>query len=196
VSAIRCGRDPQTLGVWTTIARRTDGEVSTIEQSGGVVTVATPYDAELARLNAELASTELHWGSENERRAARDDLRSNLKASAPEQADRASFYADAPEGAAPRKKDLAAAPPAALAAVSDDELPDELRALPPDERRRLVDAKRARREAVLGQVRALSQRRAEHLRASTPAPAASSFDGSVYESLRKAGAKAGVSYAK
>ncbi len=194
ISAVRCGQDAQTLSVWTTIARRTDGEVSTIEQSGGVAVVTTPFDAELSRLNAELAATEVHWGSEGERLRASDDLRRNLAAPAPEQADRASFYGSASLGSGKaRKKDLAAAP-SDVAKAREDELPAEMRAMSPEERGRFLASKSARREALLGEVRAVSQKRQEHLRAAAPAPAASSFDGRVYDSLRKAGAKAGISY--
>jgi Mg-chelatase subunit ChlD len=195
ISAIRCGGDAQTLETWANIARRTDGEVSTIEQSGGVVAIATPFDGELARLNAELAATEVHWGSEGERRSAREDLNRNLAAPAVEQADRASFYASptAPRSA-PRKKDLAAASPADLPRVRDEELPAELRSMTPDERGRYVEAKRVRRDAILSQVREVSGKREEHLRTAAPNPAPTSFDGRVYDSLRKAGAKAGITY--
>lgn len=194
ISAVRCGNDERTLETWTTIARRTDGEVSTIEQSGGVVAVATPFDGELARLNAELAATEVHWGSEGERRAAREDLSRNLAATAAEQADRASFYGSAASTrSAPRKKDLAAAPPADLRKVRDEELPAELRGMSPEERGRYVESKRARRDAILSQVREVSGKREAHLRAAAP-PAPASFDGRVYESLRKAGAGAGITY--
>jgi hypothetical protein len=196
ISAIRCGNNAQTLETWTTIAQRTDGEVSTIEQSGGVVAHTTPFDAELARLNAELAATEVHWGSEGERRAAREDLHRNLAAPAAAQADRAGFFGSLGSGGRPRKKDLAASPTATadLAKARDEELPEEMRAMTAEERGRFVEAKRARREQVLGEVRALSQKREEHLRVAAPRPAATSFDGRVYDSLRKAGAKAGISY--
>ncbi len=60
ISAIRCGEDGETLAAFTRIARPTDGEVATIEQTGGVVAEATPYDDKLAKLNAELAATEVH----------------------------------------------------------------------------------------------------------------------------------------
>lgn len=196
ISAIRCGDNAQTLATWTTIAQRTDGEVSTIEQSGGVVAVATPFDAELARLNAELAATEVHWGSDSERRSAREDLSRNLAAPAAEQAERASFFGSLGSGGRARKKDLSASPTATadLAKVRDEELPEDMRAMSPEERGRFVEAKQAKREAVLKEVRAVSEKREAHLRTAAPKPAPTSFDGRVYDSLRKAGAKAGISY--
>lgn len=49
---------------WQQIARMTDGHYSRIDLSGGVVSVATPYDEELARLNGDLNKTFLAYGAE------------------------------------------------------------------------------------------------------------------------------------
>jgi Mg-chelatase subunit ChlD len=197
VSAIRCGGDPGTLAVWTKIAQRTDGEVATIEQTGGVVAATTPYDAELARLNAELAKTEVHWGSAAERVAADKDVEKSLSAPRVAQADRAAFYAAAAgASAAPTKQDLASTPkPAAsVSGIPVDQLPDEMQKMSRDERVRFVEQKQREREAILARVRAASTKRAEYLRSSTPAAAPTAFDSKVYDSLRKAGAKKGISF--
>jgi hypothetical protein len=196
ISAIRCGNDPQTLAVWTSIAERTDGEVSSIEQSGGVAAVTTPYDAELARLNAELSRTEIHYGSVAERHAAADVMARNLAAPIAAQADRASFYSSAAAGkVASTKKDLAAAPSAApMPSVAPTELPEDMQAMSLDERTRFVEQKRSERMAVLARVQEESAKREEWLKTKAPAPAASSFDGKVYDSLKKAGAKKGIAF--
>ncbi len=194
VSAIRCGNDPETLAAWTRIAQKTDGEVSTIEQSGGVAAVTTPYDAELARLNAALSATEIHYGSAAERRAADETVATSLAAPAAAQADRAAFYRSAASaGVAPAKKDLAAAPSAsALAAVAPADLPEEMQSMTSDERARFVRQKQADRAAVLAQIAAASTKRDEYLASKPAAPG--SFDAKVYDSLKKAGAKKGIAF--
>jgi hypothetical protein len=197
ISAIRCGNDPETLAAWTEIAQRTDGEVSSIVQSGGVAAVTTPYDAELARLNAALSRTEVHYGSSAERRVAADVLAKNLSAPAAAQADRASFYnAAAASTAGPTKKDLAAAAPssAPMASLAPADLPEEMQAMTLDERTHFVDQKRADRTAILAQVEQARAKREEYLKTKTPAPAATSFDSKVYDSLKKAGAKKGIAF--
>lgn len=202
ISAIRCGDDRETLAKWTAIAVKTDGVVSTIEQNGGVQKVAaTPHDEELARLNAELAKTEVHYGSREEQKAAADVVAANVAAPAAAQADRAGFYsarASAKPGAAPTKKDLvASAKPAkaALAGVKDAELPPEMQKMSPDERAKFVETKRAQREAVLKQIQVASAKRDAVLKAAPKAPAsAESFDAKVMDSLKKAGSAKGISY--
>jgi Mg-chelatase subunit ChlD len=196
ISAIRCGTDSQTLAAWTNIAQKTDGEVASIEQSGGVAMVSTPYDAELARLNGELSKTEVHWGSAAERRAAADDVTKSLGAPAAAQAERASFYGiAAAASAAPMKRDLAASPSAApMATMPPADLPDEMQAMSAEERTRFLEQKRAERAAILAQVQATSAKREEYLKTKAPPPAPSSFDGKVYDSLKKAGAKKGIAF--
>lgn len=194
VSAIRCGTDSTTLTAWTAIARATDGEVSSIEQGGGVVAaVATPYDAELARLNAELAKTELRWGSSAERSAAAKVVETNMAAPAAAQAERAGFYAaNAAGGGGATKQDLTASKPSAVAAVATADLPDEMQRMTPDERAKFVEQKRAEREAVLEKIKDANGKRVAALKAAPRA--ADGFDAKVMDSLKKAGADKGLVY--
>jgi hypothetical protein len=195
ISAIRCGNDPQTLVAWTDIAHRTDGEVSSIAQGGGVAMVTTPYDAELARLNAALAKTEIHYGSEAERRDSDESVARGLAAPAAAQAERASFYgAAAVARVAPTKKDLAAsASPAPLASVAATDLPENMQAMSAEQRTHFVAEKRAERSAILAQVATETAKRDEYLKTKSPGPD-TSFDAKVYDSLKKAGAKKGIAF--
>ena len=202
VSAIRCGNDPTTLSSWTRIASRTDGVVSTIAQNGGVrAAVVTPYDAELTRLNAELAKTEIHFGSSAERKAADEVVAANMAAPAAAQAARAGFYASqAKAGGGATKNDLSAAAPAAVAAIAPSALPEEMQAMSAGEREKFVEKKRAEREQVIAQIKEASGKRDAHLKAapksSAPRGAAegAGFDEKVVDSLRKAGADKGITY--
>ncbi|HZH77178.1 MAG TPA: vWA domain-containing protein, partial [Archangium sp.] len=49
VNTVRCGGDAETEKQWKLAAKTTDGRYESLSQSGGMVAVATPYDAELAR---------------------------------------------------------------------------------------------------------------------------------------------------
>ena len=194
VSAIRCGSDAATLGAWTDIARRTDGEVATVEQQGGVVAVSTPFDEDLARLNAQLARTEIHYGTAEEQREAKDVVAKNVAAPVAAQADRAGFYATraAAKPAAPTKKDLTAGGKR-VEDLDRAELPPEMRSMSPEERSRLVEEKKKEREALLAKIGDLSAKRTAHLKAA-PAAGEAGFDGTVFDSLRKAGARSGITY--
>jgi uncharacterized protein YegL len=196
VSAIRCGDDATTLAKWTMIAGRTDGVVSTIAQNGGVrAAAATPYDAELARLNAELAKTEIHYGSSAERSAADGVVAANLAAPPAAQAARAGFYAaQATAGGGPTKRDLAAAKPGAVSGVAREELPEEMQAMSAGEREKFVEKKRADREVVLAQIKEANGKRDAALKSAPRAPAAEGFDEKVLDSLKKAGAGSSIVY--
>jgi len=194
VSAIRCGGDAATLTAWTDIARRTDGEVASIEQQGGVVAVSTPFDEELARLNAQLARTEIHYGSEEEQREAKSVVAKNVAAPAAAQADRAGFYATraAATAAVPTKKDLTAGGKR-VEDLDQAELPPEMKSMSPEERSSLIEGKKKEREAILAKISGLSAKRSAHLKAA-PAAGEAGFDGTVFDSLKKAGARSGITY--
>jgi hypothetical protein len=70
VNTIQCGNDGNTTRVWQAIAQSGHGAFTAIAQDGGMVAMTTPMDDELNRLNAELASTALGWGTA----ADKDDL--------------------------------------------------------------------------------------------------------------------------
>ena len=193
ISAIRCGDDPSTLVAWRQIASATKGDVATIEQQGGVVAVATPYDGELARLNAALARTEVHYGTDSERRALDADTARSLAAPAIAQADRAAFMGAAGASAKPMKQDLVASK-GALAHVSESELPADLRAMDPGARESFVEGKKKERGEILAQIRDVSARRDEALKHAAPKPAATALDTKVMDSLRKAGEEKGIAY--
>jgi Mg-chelatase subunit ChlD len=188
ISAIRCGNDAETLAAFTKIALPSDGEVATIEQSGGVVVAAaTPYDEKLARLNAELAATEVPFGSDDERAEAARVMKKNLDAPAVTQAERAAFYGARAAGAVrgATKKDLVANP-SALAAVKDVDLPEALRKLSPAERARFIEEQRVKRAAILARVQATKAARdAQAARSPAPAPR-SAFDTKVFSAMKKA----------
>ena len=191
ISAIRCGQAEDTLAAFSRIALPTDGQVATIEQNGGVVAAAaTPYDDKLVELNAELAATELHYGTDAEQAEAARVVVSNMAAPTAAQADRASFYgaraAAKVEGAT--KKDLTALSPTALAAIPESELPEALRKMSPADRARFVEAQRKKREAILAKVREQSAQRAAHITKAAPSASPRALDTKLYDSLKKAGA--------
>ena len=70
VETIECGVDPETARVWQEIASLGDGHFARIDANGGMPVQVTPMDAELARLNGELAETVVVAGSAPQRAAA------------------------------------------------------------------------------------------------------------------------------
>jgi hypothetical protein len=190
ISAIRCGGDDETLASFTRIALPTDGDVATIEQGGGVVArAATAYDEKLARLNAELAATEIHYGSVSEQTEAARVVQKNLEAPVTAQAERAVFYGARSAGSVhgATKRDLTAEGPDALGKLSATELPEAMRKMTPQERANYVEEQKKKRAAILAQVRAAEAERAAFLAKAPPEPAAArALDTKVFNSLKRA----------
>jgi Mg-chelatase subunit ChlD len=63
VNTIQCGNIAATTLPWRNIAQYGGGEYFSIAQDGGVQSIATPYDVELASLGKSIGSTYLAYGS-------------------------------------------------------------------------------------------------------------------------------------
>lgn len=201
VNTILAGGDPIAAGVWQQIAALNQGRYLQVEQGGGAVAVATPYDERLARLSRELDATRVFYGAP-EARAALERKREAAEkvyagASPAAQAKRGaynaseagkrSFLADADlvEHVGSGRVELAAVPPAAL--------PEPLRELSQDERKAYVEAQAARRAELRAQVQALSAQRQAYIEERIGA-AEESLDYKIYSTVREQAADKGLRY--
>lgn len=205
VNTVRCGSDEETQVAWKYVAKLTDGTFDSIDQSGGMVAVATPYDAELSKVNAALASKTLYTGKAEVQAAnrARADAMAEL---APEAAaERISFMrkesavgssgAAAPSSA-PKAVggavDLVAAP-AALASVRDDELPSELKGLSAEGRAKKLKQLSDEKKALETQASKLAAEREAWLAKNRPEKE-DAFDANVMRGVKAQAARHGVAY--
>ncbi|RKG66466.1 VWA domain-containing protein [Corallococcus exercitus] len=207
VNTVRCGADSSTEESWRYVAKLTDGTFDSIDASGGMVAVATPYDAELSRVNAELASKTLYGGRKEvrEMNLARSEATKGMAAEAV--ADRISYMKKS-RGAgmsAPSAAAVSSAPvavggavdllekPAALDTLKDDELPQELKGLKKEEQAAKVKQLAAERKVLEEKVAKLASERDQWLskNATTKEDA---FDANVMKSVKAQAAKFGVAY--
>jgi hypothetical protein len=178
------------------VARLADGRFDTIEQAGGVVAVATPYDDALSRLNGALMDTAIYAGK-REVVARGESRRLEAKAmAAPAAADRVSYLSkaggSASGAAAVGALDLASAPERA-ATLSEDELPAPMQKLSPPERVALAKEQQAKRVKLEEEIALVSKQRDGYL-ASHASDKKDSFDGRVFEAVKAGAARAGVKY--
>jgi Mg-chelatase subunit ChlD len=84
INTVQCGEIPFTVEPWTQIASLGHGNFFQVEQAGGAVAYATPYDEEIAELSAKLDDTRLYYGSdaEKEKMQAKVSATDKLHASA------------------------------------------------------------------------------------------------------------------
>lgn len=201
VNTIRCGNDGSTENVFREISRLAEGHFISIEQSGGMARVETPFDADLAKLNADVAGTTLYAGRRVAREVSEGKARGMASMEAGAAADRLSYSAKlgGPSGAAPAAPSAVAgsvdltADPAKLASLRDDELPDTLKGMKAEEREALVKKNAETRKALETKITVLSKQRDEWL-AKNASKKADSFDEKVMSALKPAAAKVGVAY--
>ena len=196
INTIRAGQNEAAKQAWLAIAHAGGGQFTSIAQSGGVVARATPYDGELARLNAELADTTIAYGDAAARESTRTKMRAR-KAMKPEVAAAAASYAGK-TGVLGGRGDLVGALESGSLAMDDVEaeaLPEDFRRLSEVQRKeRIAETQKQRRE-LRAKITAASKKRDDYLRKSVEeAPAADSFDESVVLMLRDQAGKVGVKY--
>lgn len=208
VNTIRCGGDYSTETYWKTIALAADGSYLSLEQSGGMAAVTTPYDDKLAELGAKLDSTAVSYGDAKKREEAERDRVTAAKAAedaAPEVAAARASAKGYSTGSAAYSYDVISELEAGRLKIEDvkaEQLPVELQKLSPAERKTYLEKKLAERKEIRAQILAADKDRSKYIaeeeekvRAAAPpsaAPAPSSFDGAVRESIRKEAKKKGT----
>lgn len=202
VNTVRCGGDPGTEAEFKELARIADGSYTSIAQEGGVVAVATPFDDEMAKLNAELAGKTIIAGT----RAVRDESKraaAEMAAMpAPAAADRIAYKSKAEGGSAGMGVALGSlgggaidlvASPGKLEGLKDAEMPEQLKAMKPEERKAFVEKTAAERKAIEQKLVKLSKDRDQWISKNAKTKR-DSFDERVFEDVKASAAKVGVAY--
>ena len=191
INTIQCGNLPGTQMVWQEIARMAEGKYAAIDQSGGMVHISSPYDAELARLSGELNKTYMAYGSGGRSNLVSQSEHDTVAAAEPAAAaDRASSKASRlyrNEG-----WDLVDAlkeDERKLEKLSKDELPEELRSLTPEQQKAYLKKKEVERSNIQSQIQNLAKKRQIFLEAEQKKNGnkKDSFDAQVLITLKEQG---------
>ena len=207
INTIQCGTDADCTKAWKDIAAKSEGSFAAIPQNGGVVAIATPYDADLAKINSKLADTTLAYGSVEMRRGAEKSKDAVKALSAPAAADRAGFAGKVGGGGAAPKAptaekagDLVEAlrdKKFDLAKVKEAELPDEVRKLKTTkERKEYIEKVEVNRVKLQKEALKLDKKRGAHIaeEMKKKGKGKDSFDSNVLEMLRKQAKKYDIAY--
>ncbi|MBT4224337.1 MAG: VWA domain-containing protein [Opitutae bacterium] len=68
INTVQCGNNSRATPIWKEIAKLAEGDYVAIAQSGGVASISTPVDKEIALLNRELGGTVVAYGDASARR--------------------------------------------------------------------------------------------------------------------------------
>ena len=190
INTVRCGSDTSTQQAFARISSIAAGEYASIDQTGGVRTVATPYDDKMASLNAKLMGTAIGYGSSGAE--MRRKVAASMGTSASVAADRATFFGSkggAVGGAGDLVKDVADGKVRADA-VPASELPAAVAAMPAPARSAFVKEKMRERDEIQAEINKVATERNAFMKKAKPKD--DSFDGAVQGTLRRQAAEAGL----
>jgi Mg-chelatase subunit ChlD len=198
INTIQCGGSASCMKYWKDIAVKSEGSYAAIPQTGGVVAIATPYDAKLATINRGLADTTLAYGRVEMRKAAESLAEEAKSLPAGPAADRAGFAGKSGKGAA--KGDLIddmEAKKVDLKKIKESELPEALKKLKtPKEREEYLAKTKKKRAELNKEAVELDKKRTAYIaeEMKKKGKGKDSFDTNVLEMLRKQAKKFDIAY--
>lgn len=155
VDAVQAGDAGDTETIWRTIAQLGHGDYVKIPQTGGVVTIKTPFDQEILELQLKLNRTVVPYGDQRRQAMVKAKTEMASKAAPAAASDMASYNvrAKTPEAriVVTGEGDLVAdviAGRAKLDTVKPDDLPDDLKGLSQEKLAAAIAAKSAERGAL------------------------------------------------
>ncbi len=200
INTVLCGTSiRETPAIWQEIAKLSEGSYVAIGQTGDMLAIATPMDAEIATLNKALGQTLIAYGS----RPARDAVyaKQALAEAAPTaaMADRLGYNrrtGKSVQGTGELLDELASGS-VKLESLKKEELPPELQKMSAEELQAYIQKKQAERAELNKKLTSLLKDRdafiaAERKRLS--AGTKDSFDAKVSETIRTQAARKKISY--
>jgi Mg-chelatase subunit ChlD len=194
VNAVQAGGARDTERVWREIAQRGDGRYIPIPQDGGqILVIETPWDTEIIELQGRINGTVIPYGPRAQRSSVTEktsQLAAAPKSVASEMAGYLSKSAGRTGEAMTGRGDLVADIAAGrqkLDSVKDEDLPDNVRALNPEQRQAAIDKNSAERKVLNTRIAELVKKRDAYMieqRKTAPAKPADSFDRAVAETLK------------
>ncbi len=199
INTIQCGNLPNTQQIWQEIARTAEGKYAAIDQTGGMVNIHSPYDAELARLSGELNKTYVAYGKTGRADMAAQSEHDKEAAAAPTAAaERASskaslLYNNASWDLVDAIKEDARK----LDDVAPEELPAELKGLSRDQQKLYLKKKETERTNLQLQIQNLAKKRQSFVENEKKKTGASkdAFDAQVLSTLKEQGKNKNISFA-
>jgi Mg-chelatase subunit ChlD len=201
INTIQCGKMGGTREVWREISSLARGQYFAIDQSGGVRSIESPFDGELARLSRESDGTFLPYGSESEivaqkekQRVAREiDEAASKSALAERAVFKNSSAGKASFGGGKEFLQDVESGDVDLGTLEEAELPDALQAVPEAEREQWIADQIARRRGLREEIVWLNDKRMKWLAANNP-DGDDGFDHKVLEALRRQASTKGIRY--
>jgi Mg-chelatase subunit ChlD len=200
INTVQCGTDARTRKVWQEICRLAEGSYVQIGADGGPqVAIATPFDNELAKINAEMARSTVFYGGTKMRSAAKGKAKAAGALPPPVAADRAAYSARTGRAATYDLLDAVKRGTVKLETLKKDELPEEMQKLSLTEQKEYLDKLEKRREELNKRVVELDKKRGEFIAKKVAEQnqgrPPDTFDGQVLRILAQQARRNGIEYA-
>jgi hypothetical protein len=199
INTVLCGNDGEAKRVWQEVCAKAGGTFAQIAQDGGVKQVETPYDKELAEINGKLLKTNVCYGLEKDRAAGEDKKAEGGKLSVDGgvAADSAGFRSKASRIAANDLLDDLREGKVKLAEVKEEQLPDDLKKMKPEERKAHVEKLQKDRDDLKKKALELDKKRLDFIskkQAEDKGKTTDGFDNQILETLRKQAERVNIKY--
>lgn len=198
INTVQCGTIEGTREVWQEIAQLAEGKYTAIDQSGGMIAINSPYDAELSKLSAKLNETYVAYTTEGlalqKAQTANDrDAEGRAPAAAAERAraKSSSLYKN-------DSWDLVDAyrtDPNVLDKMKKKDLPTELSSMDQIEQKKYLDKKQQERDELQRQIQDLSTKRESFVKneaSKLGKKSTTGFDKQVLQTLQEQGKEKGI----
>jgi Mg-chelatase subunit ChlD len=202
INTVQCGGNTRTTPVWQEIAKLAEGSFVQIGQTGDMVAVATPYDKDLAEVHRDLEATVVPYGSAETQSKVRAKVAVGVAAPAPAAADRAAYMAKGGKGKVVTGEgellDALESGRVNLKDLKEEQLPEELKKLAPEQREASIREKQAKRKDLQKKAAELVKQRDAYLdaerRKQAEAGNKDAFDAKVGEMIREQAKRKGMEY--
>jgi hypothetical protein len=192
INTVQCGNHSATTPVWQEIARMAEGTYIALAQSGGMVAMSTPHDAEIAKLSAALGETAIAYGSAAQQSSVREKNSAAKDAAPSVSAARAAYNTKTGGKAVQGRGDLLAdlaEGAVKIESVKEDELPAEFKGKSAEERKKLIEERQGKRALLNKQLDDLVRQRSDFIEQEKSRlkkeGKGDSFDLKVEETIRK-----------
>lgn len=195
VNTIQCGQVPETTNYWNEIARLGEGEFTSVEQSGGMRAIRTPFDDELASLSRKLDGTVVFYGDASSREAEEASLETMAGLAPSVAADRVDYKARGGRMSASDLVDAVREGRVSLESIEADQLPEEMEDMSDEERTEYLEEKERERGEIRGRIEELTGERDAYIAEQiASAGAEGSFDAQVLRMIQTQAAEKGIRY--
>jgi Mg-chelatase subunit ChlD len=199
INTIQCGGHAETKKYWQDICRKAEGSYVQIDERGGpIVAIATPFDADLAKINGKLNARTLVFGDAPTQMKGEKQKAINAALAPGVAADRAAFYAHSARGASYDLLECVKNKTVKLEELKKEQLPPEMQKLTLAEQKVYLEKLDKERTELNAQARDLDKKRsafiAKKQAEDAKTRARDSFDNQVLRVLQTQARRVNIQY--